>query len=153
MNKKGMTLAELLAVIGILSILILLVLPNAIGALKDSKKKNFLTDVQTICKTAIAQSKVDNYGRRGSISYGRKDGHAMETYEELELSGGTQMDFVITIERDGTVSYFVATDGEYQFVLDNPIDDASLILEEQIKEVSELGEEEIAHIEEAELKK
>ena len=38
MNKKGFTLAELLAVIAILALLIILVLPNIVSLFKESKR-------------------------------------------------------------------------------------------------------------------
>ena len=142
MNKKGMTLIELLVVVGILAMLILLVVPNALKAYNNSKKKNFLTDVQTVYKTAISQAKVDNYGKRISITYARLNGEVPEDAEELDLTGSSKMDFRITVTPEGTIDYYAASDGEYQFYYLNPITDISQITEDMIQEVGSLNEEE-----------
>lgn len=142
MNKKGMTLIELLVVVGILAMLILLAVPNALKAYNNSKKKNFLTDVQTVYKAAISQAKVDNYGKRTTIVYARLNGERPnDNSEELDLTGSTKMDFRIEVSPDGVVQYYAATDGEYQFYYTNPIDDISQITEDMIQPVGDLNEE------------
>ncbi len=138
MNKKGMTLIELLAVVGVLAMLMVIAIPNAVDAYKESKKKNFLTDVQTVYKTAIDQSKIDNYGKRSSITYARLDGQEVDTLHSLDLTGSTKMNFVIVVEYDGTVSSYYASDGEFQYSNDEvPIEDVSQITVETIHMIAE----------------
>lgn len=51
MKRNGFTLVELLAVIAILGILIIIVLPNVLSSLKESKQKLFVTNYQTLFKS------------------------------------------------------------------------------------------------------
>ena len=142
MKKNGMTLVELLVVVGILSMLVLITLPNALNAYKNSKKKNFITDVQTVFKTAVSQSKVDNYGKRENSIYARINGETPENFLSLELTGSTKMDYLIVVSFTGEVLEYAATDGEFQYYFANPISDVSEITDESIKEISELGDSE-----------
>ena len=159
MNKKGMTLIELLAVVGILSMLMLLVLPNAVKSLKSTKKSSFLTDVQTVYKTAVSQFMVDEptatrimYARVGGDGYGDQNDNR-NPYKTLELTGSTKMDFVIKLERnaDGDifVTHYYARDPEYQYAFESTgedLSDVSFITLEDIKEVSELSTAEIIDV-------
>ena len=119
MNKKGMTLIELLAVVGILAMLFMLVAPNAINAFKNSKKSSFLTDVQTIYTTAIAQVQADHPRRVSDFYYCRNKGeeceHSINNVEGLELSGNTETNYIIQIDRQNNVVFFLAQNGEYQY--------------------------------------
>ena len=49
-NKDGFTLVELLAVIAILSILVIIALPNIVGMFNGAKKNLFLTEAKTLFK-------------------------------------------------------------------------------------------------------
>ena len=51
-NKKGFTLIELLSVVAILSILVVLALPNVIDALNKSRRNTFLTEAKTVYRSA-----------------------------------------------------------------------------------------------------
>ena len=163
MNKKGMTLVELLAVVGILTLLLLITLPNAIKSLKSSKKSSFHTDVQTVYKTAVSQFMVDEptatsiiYARISGEGYGdQNDEH--NPFKTLELTGSTKMDYVIRLKRntDGDIyiTHYYASDHEYQYQYpedpnnqDGNIDDVSLITIDDIKDVTELNSTEIIDI-------
>ena len=50
--KKGFTLIELLAVIIILAILMVIAVPNVLSTLNDAKQKTFVTQAQSIWKSA-----------------------------------------------------------------------------------------------------
>lgn len=52
MNNKGFTLVELLAVITILSILMLIAVPNIVGAVKRSRDKTFVEDAKKMISMA-----------------------------------------------------------------------------------------------------
>ena len=143
MNKKGFTLVELLAVVGILTVLILIAIPNAISAYNNSKKKNFLTDVQTVYKTAIAQNEADHYGKRIDGVYARLDGEPVEGAESLELTGSTKMSYYIRVSFDGVVQEFFASDGEFQYYFANPINDVNMITEDNIKYFKDLESGEV----------
>ena len=118
MNKKGMTLIELLAVVGILSIMILLVLPNALNAYRKAKRNNFATDSQTIFKTAVSQVQADHLRRNGYVIYCRVNGEVCQgsdRFETLELTGSTDMDYFIVVDKDNVVEYFTVANGEFQY--------------------------------------
>ena len=146
MNKKGMTLIELLAVVGILSMLVLIVLPNALNAYKNSKRKNFLTDVQTVYKTAVSQCKIDNYGSRSNSVYCRIDGETPGHFLTLDLTGSSKMDYIIEVSSSGEVIEYAATDGEFQYYYTNPLLDISEITEDNIDTISEIDDSEIVDI-------
>ena len=52
-NKKGFTLVELLAVVAILSILVIIALPNIMGMFSNAKERLFLTEVKRIYRGAL----------------------------------------------------------------------------------------------------
>ena len=54
-NKNGFTLIELLAVIAILALLVVFAVPNIIKMFGDSKKKAFVTETQSVFKTAESE--------------------------------------------------------------------------------------------------
>lgn len=58
MNKKGFTLIELLATLVILSIIMLVAVPNVISILDKSKKDAFISDAKRFA--ALAESEVRN---------------------------------------------------------------------------------------------
>ena len=65
-NKKGFTLVELLAVIAILSILALLVVPNAIGIFGDSRDKFMVAQENQILDAS--KLFLDDYCNRNALS-------------------------------------------------------------------------------------
>jgi len=142
MKKNGMTLIELLVVVAIISMLVLIAIPNAVTAYKNSKKKNFLTDVQTIFKTAVSQSKVDNYGKRNDTMYARVNGETPRHFQSLELTGSTKMNYFIIVSYTGEVKEYAATDGEYQYYYANTMSDVSEITDESIKVVADIDDSE-----------
>ncbi len=164
MNKKGMTLIELLAVVGILSMLILLALPASLNAYKNSKKSAFYTDIQSIYKTAVSQYQVDHYSDRNSIVYLRvnkesftyalnNEGKAtLKEEEPLELTGSTKTDFYIKLGKSAggevIVTEFKATNVEFQYEFvpkneqENALTDVAMITREDVVEAAEIEETE-----------
>ena len=117
MKKKGFTLVELLAVIAILAILVIIALPNVMSLFNEAKKNSFENELKEIFKTAQNQWMTDSmintqqlYYSRNSMSCGTNC-----TTKQLSLSGRTQFDYGITIDKAGEVIDFVATDGTYSY--------------------------------------
>ena len=51
-NRKGFTLVELLAVVAILSLLVIIALPNVMSMFNNAKKNAFATELKEVYKTA-----------------------------------------------------------------------------------------------------
>ena len=112
-NKKGFTLVELLAVIAILAILMLLIMPNVLNLFQNGRKDAFITQVQTVWRTANTQyvsgalagtstSKFCDAGQTG-LSCGQLD------------VGSTSVKYFVSISGD-TVSQIGVSDGSFCYV-------------------------------------
>ena len=118
MKKKGFTLVELLAVIAILAILVIIALPNVMGMFNQAKKNSFTTEVKNIFQVAQQQWMNDSMMSTGEKYYARLTNPTFSTGEsicggELSLSGRTELDYAIKINKAGEVVTFLATDGTY----------------------------------------
>ena len=111
-NKKGFTLIELLAVIAILAILVVIAVPNVLNLFNDSKKNAFVTQAQSIYKTAetqyvskqlsnVAVSKFANVGTGAT---------------ELELEAADTLKYCIKFT-NGAISSFSISDGTYSMAI------------------------------------
>jgi len=112
-NKNGFTLVELLAVIAILAILVIIALPNVMGMFNEAKKNSFSTEVKEIYKVASQQWIMDSMMSTGEQVYTRCK---TCTGKELELTGRTELDYYIKINKSGSVTEYFITDGTYQYV-------------------------------------
>ena len=112
MKKKGFTLVELLAVIAILAILVIIALPNVMGMFNEAKKNSFTTEVKEVFKIAQQQWISDSMFDTSDKVYTRCK---TCTGKELDLSGRTELDYYIKINKAGNVIKYYATDGTYQF--------------------------------------
>jgi len=117
MKKKGFTLVELLAVIAILAILVIIALPNVMGMFNQAKQNSFSTEIKEIYKQAQQQWISDSMLSTDKITYYRVGGvKGATTGNGIDLTGRTQLDYSITIEKSGAVSSYFATDGSYQYL-------------------------------------
>ena len=136
-NKKGFTLVELLAVIAILAILVIIALPNVMGMFNSAKKSSFTTELKEVYKVAQQQWMMDSMTTTGDQVYSRCK---TCTGKSLQLSGRSELEYYIKIDKAGKVVQYYATDGTYQFSYDGDL------LATQINDV-----EEIAGLEEDEI--
>lgn len=125
MKKKGFTLVELLAVIAILAILVIIALPNVMGMFNQAKKNSFTTEVKEIYKQAQQQWISDSMMSTSELAYSRGSGDTSSAStsdaaiancgKKLDLSGRTELQYAIVINKAGKVTRYVATDGTYVF--------------------------------------
>ena len=115
MKKKGFTLVELLAVIAILAILVIIALPNIMSLFNEAKKNSFTNEIKEIYKTAQNQWMTDSMINTAQKSYARYTTSLTCAPTELQLSGRTQLQYGITVDRSGNVIEYVATDGTYYY--------------------------------------
>ncbi len=114
MNKKGFTLIEILAVIGLLAVIALLVIPNISKKKKKSKEKLFFENV-----IAAFESAPNTY------VYNTADGNYETVFCSVDSFGdnrlntdlGNDIDYKIKVNSDGEVVSLVATNGEYSYSL------------------------------------
>ena len=113
MNKKGFTLVELLAVVAILSILVIIALPNVMGMFNEAKKNSFIIEAKNIYQIAEQQYINDSMFNTSEREYSRN-----QTCEktELELTGRSQLDYFIKFDKGGNVIQYYVSDGTYQFL-------------------------------------
>ncbi len=123
MRKKGFTLVELSAVIAILAILVIIALPNVMGMFNQAKKNSFTTEVKNVFQVAQQQWMTDSMMSTDSITYARVANGASlkcngKDLPQLQLSGRTELQYIITINKSGNVTKFYAKDGTYQMKSD-----------------------------------
>lgn len=125
MKKKGFTLVELLAVIAILAILVIIALPNVMGMFNQAKQNSFTTEIKEIYKQAQQQWISDSMLSTSSINYYRYNngttvvsGSNTTSKKGIDLTGRTQLEYFITIDKAGKVTKYYATDGSYQYYFD-----------------------------------
>lgn len=107
MNKKGFTLVELLAVIAILTILVIIALPNVIKLYNNAKKNTFLTEAKTIYKEA-ANKYITESMKGNKVSY-----ISSNTKNSLELNGSKDIEYKIRLNSDGSVRRFQVKNNSY----------------------------------------
>ena len=120
MKKKGFTLVELLAVIAILAILVIIALPNIMSLFNEAKKNSFSNELKELYKTAQNQWMTDSMVNTAQLYYSRAGSSALQCdgshdNRSLQLSGRTQLEYGITVDKSGDVIEFVASDGTYMY--------------------------------------
>ena len=116
MNRKGFTLVELLAVIAILAILVIIALPNIMSMFNEARKNSFTTEIKEIYKVAQQQWISDSLFTTSEKVYSRCESCSGKS---LDMSGRTQLEYYIKIDKGGRVSEYYASDGTYQYGYDS----------------------------------
>lgn len=125
MKKQGFTLAELLAVIAIMAILVIIALPNVLKMFNDSKKNSFLTEAKTVYSEASKKYISD------SITSPNNKEHVYcksktDSLNPLSLSG-RGINYYIKTDSNGNVNTIIVWDDtRYIAKKDNKIDVTSL---------------------------
>ena len=139
-NKKGFTLVELLAVVAILSLLVIIALPNIVSMFNEAKENSFLTECKQIYKTAQQEWMKDSMFETNDQVYTRCKTCTGKT---LSLSGRKEIDFYVKVNKAGNIVKFYVTDGTYQYVHDGDL----LITDiTTAKEIASLPEDDIIKI-------
>ena len=111
MNNKGFTLVELLGVIAILSIIMLIAIPNITSTLERSKRDQYLTDAKKM--VSLAEYEL----RKGEISKPEEGKLVKITLDYLAttdvekdpdgISYSLDESYVIVSRKDGYLKYYV----------------------------------------------
>lgn len=97
MKKKGFTLIELLAVIAILSILVIIALPNIVGMFTKAKKDLFLTEVKTLYKESA-----NKFISNSMIGSGSQNIYCKSESDNISPLDVTTSDVYYYIEKDSS---------------------------------------------------
>ena len=109
MKRKGFTLVEMLAVIGVLGILVLLVLPNVLKNYRDAKKIAFIDEAKAVY-SASTDKFVTERTKGNKIGLIEKDG-TNET-QPLAISNNDDLNYTVRLDNNGQVTAFKLTNGE-----------------------------------------
>ena len=112
MKRKGFTLVELLAVIAILAILVIIALPNVMGMFNTAKENSFKTEVKEVYKAAQNQWMQDSMYKNAEVVYSRCSSGCSNP---LDLSGRSDFEYYIKVDKSGKISEYYATDGTFQY--------------------------------------
>ena len=115
-NKKGFTLVELIAVIAILSILLVMALPQVLELFNDSRESAFITQVQSIYRAAEEQYVSDQLlpsASSTSVSY-CKDETNSSTDNDLNISNDDVL-YNIEFNSEGQITLIEVSDGKYSY--------------------------------------
>ena len=110
MNKRGFTLAEMLAVIAVLGILVLIVLPNVLKNYREAKKIALIDEAKTVYTKATDQYVLERT-KGNKIGLISSDGT-----NKLDLQNSENLSYYIRINNEGQVLQFRLSNGEYCIV-------------------------------------
>ena len=123
-NKKGFTLVELIAVIAILSILLVMALPQVLELFNDSREGAFITQVQSIYRAAEEQYVSDQLSPNVGSTATRycRDETNSNTEDDLTVSSDAVY-YDIEFNSDGQVTKIIVSDGsKYSYTsTSNPV--------------------------------
>jgi len=146
-KENGFTLVELLAVVAILAILVIIALPNVMGMFNQAKENSFTTEIKEIYKVAQQQWMMDSMMSTKDQVYSRCESC---NGNELQLSGRSQLNYYIKIDKAGKVKEYYANDGTYQYAYNS----GDLRVEDikEVKPIVDLIDSQIVKIDEIEPK-
>ena len=115
-NKKGFTLVELIAVIAILSILLVMALPQVLELFNDSRESAFITQVQSIYRAAeeqyVSDQLLPNEGTTAT-SY-CKDATNSNTDDDLNISNDDVL-YNIEFNSEGQITLIEVSDDKFSY--------------------------------------
>lgn len=115
-NKKGFTLVELIAVIAILSILLVMALPQVLELFNDSRESAFITQVQSIYRAAEEQYVSDQLvpnNEKVATSYCKDEANS-STDDDLNISNDDVL-YNIEFNSEGQITLIKVSDGKYSY--------------------------------------
>ena len=112
LNKKGFTLVELLAVIAILAILMLLVTPNILNMFKEGKKSSFVTQAQSIYKSAEQKFISESIKTPGAYTFTNANSTATNK-ATLDINGSSEVKYCVKVNTEGEITKLEVSDSAY----------------------------------------
>ena len=132
-NKKGFTLIELLAVIAILSILVIIALPNVIGMFNNAKKQVFLTEAQTVATTSTRKYLTADISNDTQLNVNCKS--KTDEKNPLELTGAEKYYYVELGEGGETKKLILWDDKKYiKYIADGTREVTDLTIDEIVEQ-------------------
>ena len=105
MKNKGFTLVELLAVIAILTLLVIIALPNVLKMFNQAKKDVFLTDAKNIYKEISKKYISENMK-------GNKISNISNNNNKLDMDTN-DLKYNVKLNNDGSIKKFEVSNGNY----------------------------------------
>ena len=110
-GNRGFTLVELLGVIVILSIIMVIAIPNVISVFENNKRETYLSDAQKLVTQAKYQLRSGNISKPGSNEALKITLHYLGTSDVSKDSDGNHYNldksYVVVVRKDETLKYYV----------------------------------------------
>ena len=111
MNKQGFTLVELLGVIVILSIIMLIAIPNVTSVLEKNKRENYLADAKKLVTQVEYEIRSSNIEKPSSTEILKISLSYIGTSDVSKDSDGNKYDttnsYVAVVRKNGYLEYYV----------------------------------------------
>lgn len=111
MNSKGFTLVELLGVIVILSIIMIIAVPNITSVLEKNKRQNYLTDAKRFITQVEYEIRNGEIEKPSSTEVLKISLSYIGTSDVSKDSDGNKYDtnnsYVLVVRKDGYLEYYV----------------------------------------------
>jgi len=115
-NKKGFTLIEIIAVIGLISVIMLLVVPNIMKSYTEAQKSTFRTETITFYEytypTYISNRSTGDFDKRFCVG---KD----TTLKKIDVTEKDNIYYDITVNNEGKVISLKVSNELYGISLNN----------------------------------
>lgn len=115
-NKKGFTLIEIIAVIGLISVIMLLVVPNVLKTYSSAKKNTFKSEILTLYENAytsyISNSSEGDFTKRFCVG---KD----TTLKTINITEKDNLYYDITVDKEGKVISLKVSNESNGIVINN----------------------------------